>query len=357
MLARYFFALQRYLLIAIVILMILALYACANTRIANTDKRDQQVYAAVLSSQLMPEDALSQAADIFLDASDEQLELYAPLHFSRAQKSLQNARNYLHAGEPIFRVMTEAFRVKSLIADAREFKPQAAKTLAEGFRQKAVLDELGVADDSPEDYKAVMLKLQNLVKEMEGGFVGKALAQQADVIKLMVSLEINTLKQRHLKVAQDMLKKARGVDAQRYAPQSHTTAQQKVQAAENYIDNNYRNRDVVVRLCDEAFRASQHAYALAQEAALLVNLNGSEAEQRVLFMESLLARINETLAQDALGGNSLRQQAEIIAARVAVLREQALLADKIPLADKKPLADKEPLAGKEPSADKKPLAN
>ena len=68
-----------------------------------------------------------------------------------------------------------------------------------------------------------------------------------------------------------------------------------------------------------AMSSARHAFYVAQEVETVKDLKEEAAEDKVLYMESLLARINSKVSGEAVTGHSLYDQSNIISQRIESL--------------------------------------
>ncbi len=314
-------------IVALLAASLLMASGCANNKIANTTLIEQQARDAATKTQMSPEEAVLEAAVQLNKATAEQLHFYAPLHIASAQDSLKDAQSLLRKGKPSINVIEEAFKVSQLITDARKTKETVKTTLAKVLEHKAVLDELGVQQEQPKAYQAALNDIQDLIKEVEGGYIDKAIAGQADVLLSLTDVEVDTLKMRHLAPVEALMDKADDIDADEFAEATYAHAEKTLETSIQFIEQNYRDRQGVKQAGKEALRAAQHSFYVAKESALIVELDPERAEQRVLFVEELLERINLSLQQESVIGMSLRDQSATLATRVEALRKQSIVTE------------------------------
>lgn len=298
-----------------------ALLGCANSQIANPGGLDQQAKELASSAQMTPEAAVAQAAGDIKDAEAENLEFFAPLHYRDALNALEQAQSFLNSPETNAQVLQEAFKVRSLLQAAKENKAKVQTSLAQALEQDQVLRSLDAHRLSPGDYEDVIDDLRELIKEIEGGDLNTAIKGQAALLEDMIDLEIDTLKLAHLSEAESMLDKAESIDADDYAEKTYEKAESTLEFAHRYVEKNYRNRGEVAQKGLEAFNTAAHAYFVAKEAKELVTLDEEAAEQKVLYFESMLERVNKPLNLQYLNTVSLYDQSVKLSKAIETLQD------------------------------------
>jgi hypothetical protein len=297
------------------------LSGCANNQIANTDILSQQAKEQAINSTLSPQEAILNSAKLIEKSQTDQLHFFAPLHFSEAQEALTEAQDLLNSKAENALVLEQTFKVDSLLKAAYNNKATVLSTLKKSLNHKQVLEELGSPDVLPEAYQDTVDDLKDLIKEIEGGYMDKALQGQAKLLSLMTEVEIATLKKQHLSAVESMIDKADSIDADEYAEKTFAQAEQILESAILFIEKNYKDREAVRKNSLAALNAASHAYFIAQEATELVELKRADAEKKALYFESLLERVNKSLGIENLNAMSLYDQSVLLAKKIEALKQ------------------------------------
>ena len=104
-----------------------------------------------------------------------------------------------------------------------------------------------------------------------------------------------------------------------FAEKTFEKAEVELESARKFIRVNYRNNSQVKTTSALAMRAAKHAFHVAKEVAELKDLKTGAAEEKVLYIESLLERINKKFNKDVVIGHSLYEQSTIIGDRLNAL--------------------------------------
>lgn len=306
--------------------LLLALAGCASTQVANTELLEQQAIRQANESQLTPEEAVAQAQHTFDTVDSPDLRRCAPLHMQKAEESLSKAKQLLAGGEPVALVLEQSFQTQRLLEAAQTTAALVHEKLSASLAHRKVLDELDVQAELPKEYSKVMNKLQNIIQEVEAGFVDKAVAGESKVLAAMTELEVDALKHRYMTPVNQVLDQAYDADADEYAEATLEVAQLKIKDANQFIETNYRDRDGVKHVAEEALAAAEHALYVARDSVRLMDLEPEQAEQWVLKMEALLEEINHPMNQGPVTGRSLEDQAYSISRRVKSLYDRGATA-------------------------------
>lgn len=273
----------------------LSLSACTNTQVANNESLNQEAMKQAHQTEVSPEEAVLAAAKKVLKASDDGLHFYAPLHMKKAKNKLKEAQKLkkkMAAPEDKVAVISAAFAVDLLIKNAYKNQVVVEQQLVKSLEHKMVLEKLGADTVMPKAYAKGIKKLRGLIKEIEGGMLSKALKEEAGVLKYFAKIEAETLKIQYLSRAESMMKKAKGADANELAEKTFKAAEMKFKLANAFIKKNYRDREGVIQVSDDAYNAAASAYHVAIEVKKILEVKEKKAEEYILFVESLLQRIN-----------------------------------------------------------------
>jgi len=306
----------------LILALAVTLTACASTKIANNDAMTQQAVKEAAKSDISPDEATLAAAKRISDANDAGLRFFAPLHMAQAKDKLklaQKLKKKIKLPEDKLAVISAAFAVGLLIEDAYKNKIVVEQQLSKSLAHKAVLEELGTPTVLPKAFNKGVKKILGLIKEIEAGGLNKAIENEAGVLKYLSSIEADTLKKQYLKRAESMLKKAKSADAGDFAEKSLEQAVAKIKLANAFIKSNYRDREGVKKICNEAFNAAARAYFVAIEASKIVALKEKQAEDYILFVESLLTRVNRSEVVPNLTSVSFHDQSVALAEAIEKL--------------------------------------
>jgi len=305
-------------------LIYLLLSACASKQIAVSESIQQRSAQEATKSTLTPEQAIETAEQKLLDAKAAELEFYAPLHLLQAQESITQAREYLVEPPKDIKnaALMAAIAAQNFIEDSYKNKTTVKANLKESLAHKEVLITLNTPTLLAEDYQDIMEDLLDLVKLIEKGDSAQAGRDQTSLLSDMSELEINTLKNIHLTEAEAFFEKADDIDADTYAEISFEKAAKVLEASNNFIRKNYRDRKGVKKAGEEALWATKHAYFVALESEKVIKLEAVESEKHILHIVSLLNSINQKAYGKDLEPQKLYNATEELIKMVSDLKKQ-----------------------------------
>jgi hypothetical protein len=242
-------------------------------------------------------------------AGIDELNFYTPLHYQDEQQhledveALQKKQNVANKNTEILKL---ALKTETLITNAYQVKATILSTLAESLSHKEVLLELASKTEFPRDYQNLIEDLEDLFKLIENNKVEQARKEQVALLADMV--EIDTLIKQQVFPAEVILDKAEDNDADDYAEQTYEKAELAIERAKKFIAINYRQRDEVSAIANEAVIAAKRALNIGAEAKLMVEMN----EEKALEQEALIAMIIKGMQLEGLAGLTLREQVQKI---------------------------------------------
>jgi len=302
----------------------LLLSACASKQIAISESVQQRAAQEASSATISPEQAIESAEEKLSDAKAAELEFFAPLHLVQAQESITQAREYLiEPPEDIKNAaLMAAIAAQNFIEDAYKNKVTVQANLKEALRHKDILIELKTPSLLADDYQSLMEDFVDLVILIEKGKTAEAVSDQVALLADMSELEIKTLKNIHLTEAEAFYEKADDIDADEYAELSFDKAGQVLDASNNFIQKNYRDRKGVKKAGEEALWATKRAYYVALESEKVIRMEPENSEKHILLMVDLLNSINQKAYGEDLEPQKLYSATEALIKMVGNLKAQ-----------------------------------
>ncbi|CAA0103122.1 Uncharacterised protein [Zhongshania aliphaticivorans] len=289
---------------------------CMNTHVANKEQIEFRAQEQAGKSDATPEEAIAQAEKAYEAALVNDLGFYAPSHMEQAKVKLAEAvkiSKKIALPEDRLAAISAAFAASKLIADAYENKNTALTQLSKVFDHQKVLLEINADAVHPKLYRKAVNKLEGLIRDIEGGLLAEVKDNEAKVLGYFAYVEVETMKATYLNKAIEKLDEAESIDAEDFAEVSYEKAEEAIDYASDFIENNYRDRENVKRLSHKAYTQAMRAYYIAEESAKIVEIDEEEAEQYILYVESLLQRINEEAGVSDIEAMPLREQSRSLA--------------------------------------------
>ncbi|MCW8956458.1 MAG: hypothetical protein OQL09_06215 [Gammaproteobacteria bacterium] len=292
-----------------------------SPQIANTKLMDEEAAKQAASSTQSPQQVCEDASIAVSVAIKEDLHFYAPLHLEQAIDSLEQGQKKIKNKETESEGLKACFKVSNLVESGLDIKANVKLSLADALAELDVLkriDEAKKYTGHIQDYSEDVI---DLIKEIEAGKINEAMQGQAKLLKDMLGLEIKIVSEKNLAPVKAMLEKAEDAEADELAKITFKKAEQELQRAEKIIRANYRNEELVKNASAQALREARHAFYVAEEVKTLKELKPKATEEKILYIESLLERVNQKFNNQPVTGHSLYEQSTIISQRLEALIE------------------------------------
>ena len=301
----------------------LSLSGCMSQQIANTKHMDDAVLKQAANSKQTPQQICEAASLTIAQADKEDLHFFAPLHLEQASDNLQEGQEKIKVKETLAQGVAQCFKVNKLIENGIAIKAKVKTSLKDSLAELNMLNKVDNEKKFTDDIQDHVEDVIDLVKEIEAGKMNEAMQGQAELLEEMLELEIEIVTAKNLASVEAMIEKAEDADADDLAEKTFEKAEKELESAKKFIRVNYRNNGQVEKTSALAMRAAKHAFHVAKEVETIKELKPEAAEEKVLYIESLLERVNKKFNQDLVIGNSLYEQSGIIGKRL-----EALLDDK-----------------------------
>lgn len=314
---------------------VLILSGCSQ-QVANTKQLDDAAAKMAATGGASAADACEQANQSVSKGNDENLRFFAPLHMSQAIDSLKEGQKLILNKATASQGSQKCYKTIQLVKSGLDIKAKAQDMLKDSMAQHDQLRKVDSAKKYTKDIQVYLEDIQGLIQKIETGKINDALKDQAGLIKEMQETEIEIVLDINLTPVEAMLDKAEDADADELAEITFEKAEKELDSAKKYITANFRNHDEVIKTSEQAMRAAKHAFYVAKEVETLQKLEPAKAEEKVLYIESLLENVNKRFNQGEIIGHSLYEQADMLGKRVdAVLGVKVNAVAKTP--DAKPV--------------------
>ena len=297
----------------------ISLLTACSTSEHTVDKIDNTATEQAWKMDAVSDQAVVHAHKTLAKAKRDGLSYYTPLHFIKAQKSLEkieflDQKGLALEGEDInVAVMSQVFKTQELINEGYQVKDMITSTLVESLSYKKVLDELNCEKELPDFYLTINNSLTELFKLIEKNKIKEARQDEFDLLSEMIKAEIKTLTKVYITPASQILDKAKSYDADDYAENTFKHAKLVIKQAKEFIKDNYRKRDEVQQVASKALIAAKKALNTGKLSRSMLELGENEAELKALEMQGLLETVIQGFSAQNLEGLTLEEQAQALA--------------------------------------------
>jgi len=292
------------------------LTGCMTQQIANTKHVDDAALKQLSSTKQTPEQICSAATTAVKQGHEASLNFYTPLHLEQAADNVEDGLEQIKSKETLNEGIKKCFKASKLIENGLAMKPKIESALKDSIDQLEMLKKVDSGKKFTDDIQDSADDVVDIAKKIEAGKMNEAMQDQAELIQDMLEIEIEIVTEKNLTAVEAMLERADDADADDLAPKTFEKAENELESAHKFIQSNYRKNKEVENISSLAMRAARHAYFVAKEVETFKELKPDAAEEKVLYIESLLERINKKLSQEPIVGNSLYDQSTLISKQI-----------------------------------------
>lgn len=257
--------------------------------------------------------------DLLDSARKDEVHLFSPTWFARADASGTEAADLRERGGDIETILTTVARGKAELDQARRFAGIAKKELDDPYQARKDAIAAGSAELHAQEFESIEGRFRSLAEEVENEDLSGARRGAKDVVAAYRGIEIRAIKQHTLGEARRLIDTAIQNGARRNAPATLKEAQASLAATEQFISRNPRaTRDIQGKAAD-TLRSAQHLNVILQQVKAWDRVS---IEDRLRFVDAGLNKIDALIAAgdedrpvQALDArfNDLQQRARVLA--------------------------------------------
>lgn len=299
------------------------LAACSGPAIKDTALIQQTALSQAQIGEQKPQETIDKSREIQINAQQQDLYFYSPNYMGQAEKEMTKAEEAFKLNKPANIIITHSLTAQALFERGLSTKNIVINQLKPSFDGLDMLKKINSHILAKGDFNDIEDDIKDLILLIEQGKTNEAIKDQQDVLSDITQLEIETLKIAHFNPAENALEKAEDADAEEFATKTFEIAEKAVEQLELLIERKYKDRDLISNQSKTTIRLAQHAENVAKTSKPLLKLNPEKAEQHILYVESLLARVSMALKHDAVNHMPLDNQSMALAQAAERLNKQA----------------------------------
>ena len=299
------------------------LSACSAPSVKDSAIIQQTAIEQAKTITLSPQQVLDETRDLQVLAQREDLYFYSPNYIAQAEDEIRQAETAFKEKQDPQQIITHALTGQQFLKRGLETKETVLVQLKLALDGLTLLTELKADTLLASEFSDIQGEIKALIIYVEQGNTTEALKGQGDVLKEITQLEIKALKKTFLNQAQLALNKAEDAGAEDNAVISFEQANVAIGRLKAFIETNPKERQVISEKTLGTVRLCQHAQNVAETAESLLDLKPESAEQHVLFIEKLIARIGTALKQEDVSHLPLDNQSIAIAQAAETINKQA----------------------------------
>ncbi len=301
----------------------LFLNACSAPAVKDSAIIQQSAIEQAKTVNLSPQQVLDETRDLQILAQREDLYFYSPNYIAQAESEIRQAEEAFKEKLAPQQIITHALTGQQLLKRGLETKQTVLTQLKLALDGLAMLTELKTEKLMASEFSDIQSEIKELIILIEQGNTTQALKEQSDVLTEIALLEIEVLKKTYLSKAEMALEKAEDADAEDHATLSYEQASVSVERLQAFIEANPKKRQDINLKTQDTVHLCQHAQNVAIAAKPLLALSNEAAEQHILFIEKLIARIGHALNHEDVSYLPLDNQSIALAQAAETINKQA----------------------------------
>jgi OOP family OmpA-OmpF porin len=282
-----------------------------------------------------PSGQVDQLAKAIDTAKQEQVDVLSPTWFSKAEQSLNKAREGLNRGKSISKILLEVSYGKAQLQRAEEMAQVARTALPDVIKAH----DRAITTGAPaigRDYAKAEEQFLELTRAIENNDLEWAQKNRLRVTKSFDRLELQAIKNKALGEPRKLIAQAEADGARKIAPKTLTEAQDKLADADAFISKHRYEKE---KIQQEASAALFQARRLKQVMALSEKIQTMNPEEVALWFEGMLHDVTDKLSAPDVRDESITMQVEGILSSIGALREERQhLADEVKSQEKRIVA-------------------
>ncbi|NUN07445.1 MAG: DUF4398 domain-containing protein, partial [Bdellovibrio sp.] len=252
-----------------VILLSLAFVSCAS-------KPPQY---SVLPSAANPEMEIQRTDEMITAAREQQVDVLSPRNFTNATKALEKAKAKRDGGKESADILEQVAYARGWLNEANTKATISQVSMKKITEARAGALRANTSQILPKEWQEAEGDLQDITAEVEKGDLRAAEKNGEKLTQTYQNLERKAVLKANLSMADENIKAAKKIGAEKKAPKSWALAGMKYQNAERLIYADPRNDAVIAKAAAEATRESLHLTAVTRK------VNAGNSEDLVLMTE------------------------------------------------------------------------
>ncbi len=265
-----------------------------------------------------PEELVSQLEASLDSARAEKVDVLSPGLFKDAQSAYNKAKKALADGAKLSSIGKYVSTGNTSLKKAREIAQVSRTILGETNESREKALKVG-ADKLGKPYDKVDKQYLALTKAIENDNLSFAQKNAAKVQAAFRDVEIMAIKDSSLGNVRQMMAEAKKDKTDIIAPKTYGEAQQALNAADAYIDQNpYAEESIAEKVDDAEFRA-QRMISIGESSR---KFKGMKPEASALYLEDTLSRIGQAAGVGELRDKGVENQILALTEAAAAMQQK-----------------------------------
>lgn len=276
----------------------------------NTDPNEVDVSEY---SSLTTVDAVKKLESNLKQSEANKLDVFAPGHYTTADKALVEARKLISKNEPREQIVQKVAVASAVLKNGDMVMRKVKDILEDQLVVKEKLDSLEADKVYRSEYGSLEERLNNIIREIENGHLSNNEQNRGKLLQDMQKLERRSIRYNAMHEPEEILKRVKYRSGEVLAPLTYQDAVAVFKRAEEFIDQNPNYESGIEQMGQEALFAAKRALYITEQVSSLSQKVNLSLEQVILDEEYRLYRVARELNSIDLRDNPLEVQSEQLA--------------------------------------------
>ncbi|HFE37172.1 MAG TPA: hypothetical protein ENK06_01970 [Gammaproteobacteria bacterium] len=291
------------------LLAILSVVAVGCATLGNPENNvDTSVYDKVTGV-----DAVKALEKSLKQSETKKLNVFAPKHYSTADKALSEARSLISKNVPREKVVQKVAVADAVLRNGDLVMRKVKDILGKQLVAKKKLDLLKAKKTYSREYSSLEDRLSNIIREIEDGNALESEQSRDQLLADMQKLEQRSVRYNAMHEPEEILNRVKYSSGEELAPITYQDALAVFRRADEFIKLHPGNYEAIKKVGKEALFAAKRALHITEQVAALTQKVKYSLEQVVLDEEYRLYRVARELGSKDLRDHPLEMQSEQLA--------------------------------------------
>jgi len=279
---------------------------------ATLEPQEEKIDVSAYSS-LTTVDAVKKLETNLEQSKANELAVFAPKHYSTADKALLEARSLISKNEPREQVVQKVAVASAVLKNGDMVMRKVKDILEDQLNVKKKLDSLETKKVYRSEYGSLEERLNSIIREIENGDINNTEQNRGKLLQDLQKLERRSIRYNAMHEPEEILKRVKYRGGETLAPLTYNDALAVFQRAEQFIAQNPNYETGIEQIGQEALFAAKRALYITEQVSSLSQKVNISLEQVVLDEEYRMYRIARELDSVDLRDNPLEMQSEQLA--------------------------------------------
>jgi len=264
-------------------------------------------------SNITTVDAIKKLEINLKQSEENELAVFAPKHYSIADKALVEARSLISKNEPRDQVVQKVAVASAVLKNGDIVMRKVKDILEDQLIVKKKLDSLQTKKVYRSEYGSLEERLNNIIREIENGDVTNNEQNRGKLLQDLQKLERRSIRYNAMHEPEEILKRVKYRGGETLAPLTYSDALAVFERADQFIAQNPNYETGIEQMGQEALFAAKRALYITEQVSSLSQKVSISLEQVVLDEEYRMYRVARELDSIDLRDNPLEMQSEQLA--------------------------------------------